>query len=159
MQDAIVNKNIELSTHVLGINLLKHRLFRKWPEEMPNAFFLNNFWARVHPIQAKQQKYRPTRFRQRFWWLVPLGTHQLFIGVINSLALSGLVILAASLLSGNSVSAGKLGIAVVFMFGFSFEIHTIYARLKHQNGIESIATLDGSDAAWITDRVASKRDS
>jgi hypothetical protein len=45
------------------------------------------------------------------------------------------------------------------MFGVSFEVHTIYARLKHQNGIESIATLDGSDAAWISDRVASKKGS
>jgi hypothetical protein len=159
MQDAIVNKNIELSTHVLGINLLKHRLFSKWPEEMSNIFFINNFWARVHPTQKKPQKYRPSRFRQRFWWLIPLGTHQLFIGVINSLALSGLVIITASLLSGNSISAGRLGIAVIFMFGVSFEVHTIYARLKHQNGIESIATLDGSDVAWISDRVTSKKGS
>jgi hypothetical protein len=147
MQAPIINKNIDLSTLTLGINLLKYRLFRKWPDEMPNVFFIHNFWMKVHPIRMKNRA-NTTRIHDRFWWLFPMGTHQLFMSLINSLALAAIVAISAQWLLDGHVPP-SIVIAGVFVFIISFEIQAVYARLKHRRGTENIATVDGSEIAWL----------
>ncbi len=146
-QDSIVNKNIDLANYALGLNLLKYRLFRKWPEELAYVFYLHNFWAKVNPLQPKRI-HTSDRIHKRLWWLFPLGTHQLFIGVINSLALASLVIIVAQLLSGNAIPVERLSIGGVLMVVISFEIHAIYARTKHKRGVENLVTSAGTEVKW-----------
>ncbi len=146
-QDSIVNKNIDLANYALGINLLKYRLLHKWPEELAYVFYLNNFWAKVDPLPSSKS-HTSDRIHKRWWWLFPLGTHQLFISVINSMALAALVIIIAKLISDNAVPTTRLIIGSVFIVVISFAIHTTYARNKHKGGIEGLVTSAGTEVKW-----------
>ncbi len=146
MQDSIVGKNIDLSIYMLAINRLKSRLFRQWPEELSNIYFLN-VWANALPNSPNRSKRIDSvaALNRRFRWFLPLGTHQLFIAVMDSLALAALVIIAVQLLLGASASIPSLAIAGIIVVLVSFEIHVIYAQLKYQRGIKNIMTAEGQD--------------
>jgi hypothetical protein len=148
MQTSIVNKNIDLSIYTLGINLVKHRLFRNQPQELSNIFFMHNFWAKVHPIRTRSAT-NSRGVSARLWWLLPMGTNQLFISLIDSLALSALVVIARQLVAGASVAPQSLVLSAVLVAVISFEIHAVYARLKHRRGLKNIATVNGREVAWI----------
>lgn len=147
-QDSIVNKNIDLSNFTLGLNLLKYRLFQNRVTEMPYIFYLDNFWADVSPIPPKKI-HTVDRIHKKIWWLYPLGTHQLFIGIINSFALAFLTIITVQLLSGNIVPADRLIIGGIFVIIASFQVNTIYARIKHKRGLERFNTASNTVIPWI----------
>ena len=54
-----------------------------------------------------------------------MGTHQLFIGVIDSFALAALTLIAVELLTGSTLPLSKLIIGGVAVTAVSFEMHAI----------------------------------
>jgi hypothetical protein len=148
-QDAIVNKNIDLSNYTLGINVLKSRLLHQWPEEMGYVFYLRNFWANVSPL-LPMKMHLSSRIHRRWWWLFPLGTHQLFISIVNSFALAALALIAVQLLSSATVPIERLSLGGIILVVVSFEIHAIYAQTKHRRGTEHLVTAAGTEVTWAT---------
>ncbi len=146
-QDAIVNKNIELSLCALALNRVKYRQLLQWPDIKPYLFYLHNTWAPVTPFHPKVV-HLSRRVHERWWWLFSLGTHQLFIGVIDSFALAALTLIAVELLTGSTLPLSKLIIGEVAVTALSFEMHAIYARLKHRRSVENFITASGEKPAW-----------
>jgi hypothetical protein len=107
MQDAIVNKNVEISRYVLALNLLKKHLLKSSEEAMTNVLYMSYYYAKISPIPIRKT-YWTDRIHQYFWWLFPLGTQQLFIAVINSFALTALTLIVAEFLTANPSSILRL---------------------------------------------------
>lgn len=146
-QDSIVNKNIDLSNFTLGLNLLKYRLFQNRVAEIPYIFYLENFWANVSPIPPRKTD-TIARIHKKLWWFFPLGTHQLFISIINSFALAALMIIMVQLLAGNMVSKDRLIIGSIFVLISSFQINNIYAQIKHKRGLARFNTASNTSIPW-----------
>jgi hypothetical protein len=113
---------------------------------MSNIFFMN-VWSNLRPNRSKRVD-AVTAINRRFRWLLPLGTQQLFIAVINSLALAALVMIVTQLLLGGSAPIQTVGLASILVVLISFEVHVIYARLKYDRAIKNVTTADGSRATW-----------
>jgi hypothetical protein len=146
-QDSIVNKNVDLSNFTLGLNLLKYRLFQNRVAEMPYIFYLENFWANVSPIPPRKTD-NTARIQKKLWWFFPLGTHQLFISIINSFALAALLIITVQLIAGNLVFKDKLIIGGIFVLITSFQINNIYAQLKHKRGLQRFNNASNTAIPW-----------
>jgi len=146
-QDSIVNKNIELHNFTLGLNLLKYRLFQDHAAEKAYIFYLYNFWANVSPIPPSKSDV-VTQIHKKLWWLFPLGTHQLFIAIINSFALASLMIISAQMLAGNMISINRIVASGIFVIFASFYVNTSYARIKFKRGIERFNTASNTAIPW-----------
>ena len=151
MQDSVVHKNIDLYNFTLGLNLLKYRLFKDKAAEKAYVFYLYNFWADVSPTPARKVD-SIDKVHKKFWWLYPLGTHQLFINIINSTALAALMVVIVQLLSGNLAQKESLLKAGVFVLGVSFVVNTIYARIKYKRGVERFCTASNGELPWMNDK-------
>jgi hypothetical protein len=148
IQDSIVNKNVDLSNFTLGLNLIKYRLFQNHTEEMSYIFYLYNFWTNVSPTPPGKTD-AVSRTHKTLWWLFPLGTHQLFIAIVNSFALAALTVIIIQLLSGNILSASRWITSGVIVFIVSFQLNTSYARIKHRRGIERFTTASNRPIPWL----------
>ena len=146
-QDSIVNKNIELHNFTLGLNLLKYRLFQDHAAERAYIFYLYNFWANVSPTPPSKTDI-VTRIHKKLWWLFPLGTHQLFIAIINSFALASLMIVSVQILAGNTLAINRIVASGIFVVFTSFYVNTSYARIKFKRGIERFNTASNTAMPW-----------
>jgi len=147
-QDSIVNRNIDLSNFTLGLNLLKYRLFRDRESEKPYISYIDNFFAEVSPIPPRKTNFIE-KIHKKLWWIYPLGTHQLFIGIVNGLALTGLMIIAVQIVSKSTVPVSNLTVGGIVVFFVSFQVHCIYARIKHRLGIERFNTAANTQVPWL----------
>lgn len=148
IQDSIVNRNIDLSNFALGLNLLKYRLFQGRETEKPYIFYIDNSFAEVSPISPRKINL-VEKINKRLWWIYPLGTHQLFIGIVNGFALTGLMIITVQFLSQDTVPHSNLIVGGIVMFVISFQVHCIYARIKHRRGIERFNTAANTQVPWL----------
>jgi hypothetical protein len=146
-QDGIVNKNVDLAHYALSINLLKAHLLSKAPEPKSYVFYLRNIHAQVKPFEIPLNIV--DRLHKRLWWIIPLGTHQLFVNVINSLALTALaVIIVPGMLSlsvplWRKILSGSIGFYVCFV------AHCIYAQAKFRRGFKKLKiTMTGKAPEW-----------
>lgn len=147
-QDSIVSRNIDLSNFTLGLNLLKYRLFRNRESEKPYIFYIDNFFAEVSPIPPRNTNFIE-KIHKKLWWIYPLGTHQLFIGIVNGFALAGLMIIGVQLLSNGAVPVSNLIVGGTVALVLSFQVHCIYARIKHKQGVERFNTAANAQAPWL----------
>jgi hypothetical protein len=145
VQDSVVNKNIDLSNLTRNLNLLKYRMFHNYPVEMSYVSYFYNFWE-ADPPEGKTDTV--SRIHKKLWWLFPLGTYQLFIAIMDSLALAFLTITIAQLISGNAVSLDGLVTSGALVFIVSFQLNTTYARLKHRRGLESFRVMSKTVTHW-----------
>ncbi len=148
-QDSVVNKNIDLYNFTLGLNLLKYRLFKDNLAEQAYIFYLYNFWADISPTSARKTD-TIDKVEGKLWWLDPLGTHQLFINIVNSLALAFLMVIIVLLLSGNNAPMERVFIGGIIVLGISFITNTVYARIKYRRGAEKFTTASNTQLPWLS---------
>ena len=147
-QDSVIHKNIDLYNFTLGLNLLKYRLFKDKSSEQAYIFYLYNFWAEVSPTPARKID-SIDKIHRKFWWLYPLGTHQLFINFVNSVALAFLLVMIVLFLSNNQAPMTRVLITGIAVLGVSFITNTIYARLKYKRGVERFTTASNTELPWL----------
>lgn len=147
MQDAVVNKNVEISRYTLALNLLKRYLLKDSEEAMSNVLYISYYYARVSPTPIRKV-HRIDHIHHHLWWLFPLGTEQLFIAVVDSFSLTALALMVAHLLSANTVSILQLSSVSMVSVFLLFEAHCIYARVKHHRGMENLITVAGDEVKW-----------
>lgn len=132
-QDAVVNKNVDIAKYAYAINALKAYLLQNAPVIQRQMFYQSNFFTRVSPVPITPDPWR--RRHQYFWWITSLGTHQLFINVVNSLALAIIaVILIPGALSAPILTWQLLVLGPVSMLVF-YVAHCVYAKKKFQYGV------------------------
>jgi hypothetical protein len=145
-QSAIINKNADLAHYALSLNLLKDYALRNAPDARRRVFYLHNMLTPVSPIELDT---RFDRIQTRIWWMLPLGTHQLFVSVVNSLALSVATVILILIVAGPMVPPWQWFLGGVFMVVMSFIAHAVYARKKFELGMrQSRLTISGGPPSW-----------
>jgi hypothetical protein len=146
-QEAVVDKNIDLSRHLLALNALKRRLLHDAPELQTGLFYMNNLFGDAAPPQAGKPDWIE-RAHRRGGWLLPLGPQQLFVGLINSIALSLLVVVAAYALAGAVVAPDRAIVGAIIALPVFLQVHSIYARFKYRRGMRTLVTAAGQPVIW-----------
>lgn len=146
-EDGIVNKNVDLAHYAHSINLLKAYMLASTPEAKQRIFYLRNLFIRINPHEDPSNAI--DRLHKRLWWMIPLGTHQLFVSNINSLALTALVIVVIPGLLSVTLSPLRMligGVASTYLF---FVAHCTYAQVKFRQGFQkSEVTMAGKAPEW-----------
>jgi len=147
VQDALLHKNGDLAHFTLAINTLKSMLAQANPKLQRQLFFLTNPHAPVSPI-----KVQPTfdeRLDKYLWWMRPIGMPQLFVSIVNSLALTAIMVLMATMVAVERVPPWKLALGGAVVLGFTFIAHCTYSNMKFRLFIRRAATtLDGEPYHW-----------
>jgi len=146
-QDSIVNKNIDLAHYALSINLLKAHMLCAAPKVKQRVFYMYNMHLQVSPLAAPPS--RIDRLHKRLWWMVPLGTHQLFVSVINSLALAALAVVVIPGMVSPTIPLWRLLVGGPVGFYTCYIAHCIYAQTKFRQGFrKSEVTMAGKAPVW-----------
>jgi hypothetical protein len=129
-QDAVVNKNADIAHYTYAMNALKTYLLRDSPDIRRRVFYQDNILTPVSPIRSSTSALE--RWQQRLWWMTPLGTHQLFVSLMNSLSLAVIAVVlvpgafSLPLLNWRSLIVGPVAVVVFFI------AQVIYAKRKFQ---------------------------
>lgn len=146
-EEGIVNKNVDLAHYAHSINLLKAYVLSSTPEARQRIFYLRNLFIRINPHEAPSNTI--DRLHKRLWWMIPLGTHQLFVSNINSLALTVLVIVVIPGLLSVTLSPLRMLVGGVIGTYLFFVAHCIYAQVKFRQGFrKSEITMAGKAPEW-----------
>jgi hypothetical protein len=93
-QDFLIYKDAELAYFTMAINSVKDSLFKNFPEAQSQIFFLSSPYSHIR-VDVSPLQLRPTllgKIEKIFWWMWPLGMPQLFVSLMNSLALTAIFI-------------------------------------------------------------------
>jgi hypothetical protein len=146
-QDGIINKSVDLAHYGLSINLLKTYLLSNTPEVKSYVFYLRDIHTQINPLETPSNIV--DRLHKRLWWMIPLGTHQLFVGVINSLALTALAIIVVPGIFAFSVPLWRQLLGGPIGFYICFVTHCIYAQAKFRRGFHKLeVTMAGKAPEW-----------
>jgi hypothetical protein len=132
-QDAVINKNVDTAKYAYAINALKAYMLRDSPATQRQVFYQSNSFARVSPVPMTPDPWH--RLHQYFWWITELGTHQLFVSMVNSLALAVIAVvlipgaLSLPILTWRLLAFGPLSVLAFYV------AHCVYAKKKFQYGI------------------------
>lgn len=146
-QDGIVNKNIDLAHYALSINLLKAHMISTAPQVKQHVFYMHNMHVQVSPLAVPLGTI--DRLHKRLWWMILLGTHQLFVSVINSLALAALAVVAIPGMLSSAPPLWRLLVGGPIGFYVCFVAHCVYAQIKFRRGFrKSEITMSGKAPVW-----------
>lgn len=135
VQEAILNKNVDLAYIIQAINLLKYDALKDRPEAQAYVDYLHNPFINKH-TSMKTETFS-VRFERRFWFLKWVGSHQLFISLFNSLELSLLVFVLVVYLAPGSVSIFRIAIACMIVLVLGLFTHATYANLEFQRRLKA----------------------
>jgi hypothetical protein len=146
-QDGIVNKSVDLAHYALSINLLKAHLLSTSPQVKAHVFYIHNIYAQVSPVEV------PTglvdHVHKRLWWMIPLGTYQLFVNVINSIALAALAVLVVPGILSLTPPLWRVLVGGAITVYVSFVIQCLYAQIKFRRGFrKSQVTMADEAPGW-----------
>ncbi len=146
-QDSIVDKNVDLAHYALSINLLKAHVLCAAPKVKQRVFYMYNMHMQVSPLAAPPS--RIDRLHKRLWWMVPLGTYQLFVSVINSLALTALAVIVIPGMVSSTIPLWRLLVGGAVGLYTCFVAHCIYAQTKFRRGFRKLeTTMTGKAPVW-----------
>lgn len=135
VQEAILNKNVDLAYTTQAINLLKFEILQDNPEAQKYVNYLHNPFINKKP--ANEAKGLSDRLENQFWYLKWVGSHQLFISLFNSLELSFLVVVLVVILAPGVVSIWRISIVSLIVLFFSLFTHALYANLEFQRRLQA----------------------
>jgi hypothetical protein len=146
-QDAIIRKNVDMAHYARAMNALKAHMLQAAPEIQQRIFYQHNLLTQVSPIPPGPDAL--TRWHQRLWWMTPLGMHQLFVGLVNSLSL---VIVTIVLIPGAfslSIPLWRLLVVGPVTAMLFYIAHCTYAKKKFQRGLRKTQiTMAGQTHQW-----------
>lgn len=135
VQEAILNKNVDLAYVTQAINLLKFEALKDDPDVQQYVDYLHNPFIRKNSSNPSTKLY--ARLEDRFWFLKWVGSHQLFISLFNSLELSFLVVVLVVLVAPGAIAAWRIAIACGIVLFLSLFAHATYANLEFQRRLKS----------------------
>ncbi len=129
-QDAVMNKNCDLARYALSINLLKDYALDKASPLRQRILYLYDPFAHITPlVESSDWLDWLTRW---LWWSLPIGMHQLFISMMNSLAVAGLAAVIVSSVAPGSVAGWRLLVGCAVITGLAFIAHSVYVHFIYQ---------------------------
>jgi len=135
VQEAILNKNVDLAYTTQAINLLKFEVLQDSPEIQKYVDYLHNPFINKKPAHVAKSLY--ARLEDRFWFLKWVGSHQLFISLFNSLEMSFLVVVLVGMLAPDAVSVWRISVVSLFVLFISLFSHALYANLEFQRRLRA----------------------
>lgn len=135
VQEAILNKNVDLAYVTQAINLLKYEVLKDSPEAQEYVDYLHNPF--INKSLSIKTESLSGRLERRFWFLKWLGSHQLFISLFNSLELSLLVFVLVVYLAPGFVSIFRIAIACMIVLALGLITHATYANLEFQRRLRA----------------------
>ena len=135
VQEAILNKNVDLAYITQAINLLKFEVLKDNPEIQKYVDYLHNPFINKKTAHLEKSLY--ARFESRFWFLKWIGSHQLFISLFNSLEMSFLVVVLVGILAPDAVSVWRISVVSLFVLFISLFSHALYANLEFQRRLRA----------------------
>jgi hypothetical protein len=147
-QDALIHKNGDLTHFALALNLIKSYLLKSHPEMQSHVFYMWDLHARVNPLKYKISL--DEKIDKYLWWMLPIGMHQWFVSLMNSLALAAILIALVYSFGKDQVNILSLVISIPLVIVFSFIAHCTYANIKFRHKVKrSSISMDGKLQEWI----------
>jgi hypothetical protein len=151
-QDFLIYKDAELAYFTMAINSVKESLFKNFPEAQSQIFFLSSPYSHIR-VDVSPLQLRPTllgKIEKIFWWMWPLGMPQLFVSLMNSLALTAIFILLIISLMAGAVPVFRLIITSIFVLGSAYIAQCIYANMKFKGKIsQGHISMNGEIHPWF----------
>jgi hypothetical protein len=135
VQEAILNKNVDLAYVIQAINLLKFEALKDNREIQEYIDYLHNPFTNKNSGNLNKSMY--ARLENRLWFLKWVGSHQLFISFFNSLELSFLVLVLVVLIAPGAVVIWQIVIACVIVLFLSLFTHAIYANIEFRRRLRA----------------------
>ena len=135
VQEAILNKNIDLAYVTQAINLLKYEALKDNPEAQEYVDYLHNPFIKKHSFVKAEGL--SGHLERRLWFLKWVGSHQLFISLFNSLELSLLVFVLIVYLAPGLVPIFRIAIACVIVLVLGLFTNAIYANFEFQRRLRA----------------------
>lgn len=146
-QDAIVRKNVDLTRYALSINLIKDLALQDAPEVRQRVLYMYDMHTEIIPQPIETALV--DRIHRRIWWMLPLGMQQLFVSVVNSLALGVIATVLVPAMLLVSIPLWRQLLALSIAVVACFIGHCIYANVTYRRGIQkSQLTLTGRAPTW-----------
>jgi len=147
-QDALVNKNGDLAHFALALNAVKLYVFRNYPDVHASIFYMWDLHTRVNPLEY--QITLDERLDKYLWWMLPIGMQQLFVSLMNSFALTAIVIVITFIYGQPQVGLLRLTITLILVIVSSYIAHCAYANIKFRQKVRrSSIAMGGQVQEWI----------
>lgn len=151
-QDFLIYKDAELAYFTMAINSVKDCLFSNFPKAQSQVFFLGSPYSHVR-VDVSPLQLHPTflgKIEKIFWWMLPLGMPQLFVSLMNSMALTAIFTLLVLSLAAGTIPVMSLIIASLFVLGGAYFAQCVYANLKFMSKISSgHISMNGKIHPWF----------
>jgi len=153
-QDFLIHKEAELAYFTLSINSLKHYLFKTFPEAQSQIFYLSNPYSHIHVVvhPLRRPKNLIDKLEKPFWWMLPLGMHQLFVCLMNSMALTAIFVLLILSLIPDFPPVPRLVIVSALVLAGAYVVQCVYANLKFKTKMKrDLVAMNGKVHPWFED--------
>jgi len=130
VQEALLNKAVDITQVTRAINLLKQEALKDHQEYRAYVEYLHNPFSRMSP--EKTSKNWIDRMGNRFWFFRWLGSHQLFISIFNSLEIGALIIVSVFLISPAGLDILEVVVVSLLASFISLYIHAIYVNFEYK---------------------------
>ena len=124
---ALAGRYAHLARYAQGIDEIRRHLINRL--EVPTPPLYQAFLASAGNPNRPTQKRKTTAW---LYWLLPTGTYQLFVAVINSLALSAGVWLFLAATHIAEAELNRSVLATVAIFFLTFQAYNFYSHLVMQ---------------------------
>ena len=151
-QDSLIYKEAVLVYFTISINSLKNLFYSTYPDVQSQVFYLKPPYFRkqviVHPLRLPQTALE--KLEKWYWWMVPISTQQLFVSLMNSLALTAMCIQLILILIPGAIPAFRLVLAGAAVLFTTYIVQCIYANLKFnlRMSYDHVA-MDGNLHPWF----------
>jgi len=121
---ALTGRYAHLARYAQGIDEIRRHLINRL--EVPTPPLYQAFLASAQSTDRQTQKRKTPAW---LYWLFPVGTYQLFVAVINSLALSAGVWLFLAATRVAEADLNRSVLATVVIFFLAFQAYNFYSHL------------------------------
>ncbi len=135
VQEAILNKNVDLAYVIQAINLLKFEALKDNQEIQNYVDYLHNPFILKQSANIAKGLY--ARLEDKFWFLKWVGSHQLFISLFNSLELGFLVVVLVIMIAPGSIEVWRIAVTCIVVLFLSLLAHAAYANLEFQRRLRA----------------------